>query len=140
MAFHNVPPNGFPDIPDIEDLEAVQGEVDQLRSGLTKQDVSNEFTVDTTYIDNFKAYKTNNIVYLSFKIKAQIADNTALITPASNVAIDTFLYCMSSIYKTDGSLFVDGAIWIDKGFTVLTYYGSASSPATGYVSMSYVTA
>ena len=35
MAFHNVPPNGFPDIPDIEDLEAVQGEVDQLRSGLT---------------------------------------------------------------------------------------------------------
>ena len=47
MAFHNVPPNGFPDIPDIADLEAVQGEVNvlksdvnELRSGLTNVDVA----------------------------------------------------------------------------------------------------
>ena len=52
MAFHNVPPNGFPDIPDIEDLEAVQGEVDQLKSGLTN--------VETTINGNMAVIKVNN--------------------------------------------------------------------------------
>lgn len=64
MAFHNVPPNGFPDIPDIEDLEAVQGEVDQLKSGLTNVDIalnvptnSGKNLVDDTSFDSYTSDK-----------------------------------------------------------------------------------
>lgn len=37
MAFHNIPPNGFPDIPDMEELEAVKAELATLKSGLTNK-------------------------------------------------------------------------------------------------------
>lgn len=53
MAFHNVPPNGFPDIPDIEDLEAVQGDVtvlksdvSELKSGLTNYENQNNTNLE----------------------------------------------------------------------------------------------
>lgn len=32
MSFHNVPPNGFPDLPDVEELEAVEKDVATLKS------------------------------------------------------------------------------------------------------------
>lgn len=35
MSFHNIPPNGFPDIPDMEELEAVVKDVASIKSGLT---------------------------------------------------------------------------------------------------------
>ena len=37
MAFHNVPPNGFPDLPDVEELEAVEKDVATLKSTATSQ-------------------------------------------------------------------------------------------------------
>lgn len=37
MAFHNIPPNGFPDIPDNEELEAVVKDVATLKNGLTNK-------------------------------------------------------------------------------------------------------
>lgn len=71
MAFHNVPPNGFPDIPDIEDLEAVQGDVNvlksdvsELKSGLTNVDVALSVPVGSgknlipLSLDNYKTYST----------------------------------------------------------------------------------
>ena len=37
MAFHNVPPNGFPDLPDVEELEAVEKDVATLKTTATSQ-------------------------------------------------------------------------------------------------------
>ena len=42
MAFHNVPPNGFPDIPDIEDLEAVEKDISGLKTSII--DVNSNLT------------------------------------------------------------------------------------------------
>lgn len=64
MAFHNVPPNGFPDLPDMEELEAVVKDVTSLKTsvaGLTedvgdldsnkanKADIATEFSDLTNY-------------------------------------------------------------------------------------------
>lgn len=43
MAFHNIPPNGFPDLPDMEELEAVVKDVANLKTSVSglSTDVSN---------------------------------------------------------------------------------------------------
>lgn len=43
MAFHNVPPNGFPDLPDMEELEAVEKDLAGVKASVAglAEDVSN---------------------------------------------------------------------------------------------------
>lgn len=43
MAFHNIPPNGFPDLPDMEEVEAVVKDVTTLKTSVVglASDVSN---------------------------------------------------------------------------------------------------
>lgn len=43
MAFHNIPPNGFPDLPDMEEVEAVVKDVTTLKTSVAglASDVSN---------------------------------------------------------------------------------------------------
>lgn len=36
MAFHNVPPNGFPDLPDMEEVEAVVKDVTNLKTSVAE--------------------------------------------------------------------------------------------------------
>lgn len=58
MAFHNVPPNGFPDIPDIEDLEAVQGDIAALKTGKApKTDIAANFSATANYAVGDLVYK-----------------------------------------------------------------------------------
>ena len=58
MAFHNVPPNGFPDIPDIEDLEAVQGDITALKTGKApKTDIAANFSDTANYAVGDLVYK-----------------------------------------------------------------------------------
>lgn len=58
MAFHNVPPNGFPDIPDIEDLEAVQGDITALKTGKApKTDIAANFSSTANYAVGDLVYK-----------------------------------------------------------------------------------
>ena len=50
MAFHNVPPNGFPDLPDVEELEAVQKDVQNLKTmKAAKADIAPEFSATSNY-------------------------------------------------------------------------------------------
>ena len=50
MSFHNVPPNGFPDLPDVEELEAVQTDVQNLKTmKAAKADIAPEFSATSNY-------------------------------------------------------------------------------------------
>lgn len=53
MAFHNVPPNGFPDLPDVEELEAVQKDVTNLKATTAEQGAA------ITNLNTEKANKTD---------------------------------------------------------------------------------
>lgn len=71
MAFNNIPPNGFPALPDVEDLEAVEKDVTSLKSsvlGLT-QDVTdlnaqkaNQITI-APFFNSETSYDVGDLVY-----------------------------------------------------------------------------
>lgn len=88
MSFHNIPPNGFPDIPGMEELEAVVKDVASLKSGLisfhgmtditnTVRNVHNTYTATDNCIlwvhigenENYPSarpylhYRINNVLY-----------------------------------------------------------------------------
>ena len=71
MAFHNVPPNGFPDLPDVEELEAVIKDVTNLKTSVAglSEDVSdlndnkaNQITI-APFFDPETAYEVGDLVY-----------------------------------------------------------------------------
>ena len=78
MAFHNVPPNGFPDIPDIEDLEAVQGDIASIKSTQTEQGTA------ITGLTANKAPKT---------------DIAAAFSAESNYAVGDLVYYDGTLYE-----------------------------------------
>lgn len=71
MAFHNVPPNGFPDLPDVEELEAVVKDVTTLKtsvSGLSEDvsDLEEQKANQITIAPAFNAettYEVGDLVY-----------------------------------------------------------------------------
>lgn len=71
MAFHNVPPNGFPDLPDVEELEAVVKDVTNLKTSVSglSEDVSdlndnkaNQITI-APFFSEETAYEVGDLVY-----------------------------------------------------------------------------
>lgn len=71
MAFHNVPPNGFPDLPDVEELESVVKDVTNLKTSVSglSEDVSdlndnkaNQITI-APFFDEETAYEVGDLVY-----------------------------------------------------------------------------
>lgn len=71
MAFHNIPPNGFPDIPDMEELEAVVKDVNSLKTSVSglATDVSNlsdnkanQITI-APFFDPETSYEVGDLVY-----------------------------------------------------------------------------
>lgn len=71
MAFHNVPPNGFPDLPDVEELEAVVKDVTTLKTsvaGLTEDveglndNKANQITI-APFFNEETAYDPGDLVY-----------------------------------------------------------------------------
>lgn len=71
MAFNNIPPNGFPALPDIEDLEAVVKDVNALKSsvlGLTEdvtdlnEQKANQITI-APFFNSETSYDVGDLVY-----------------------------------------------------------------------------
>lgn len=71
MAFHNVPPNGFPDLPDVEELESVVKDVTNLKTSVSglSEDVSdlndnkaNQITI-APFFNPETAYEVGDLVY-----------------------------------------------------------------------------
>lgn len=57
MSFHNIPPNGFPDLPDMEELEAVVKDVTNLKTSVAGL---------TTDVSNLSDNKANQITIAPF--------------------------------------------------------------------------
>ena len=78
MAFHNVPPNGFPDIPDIEDLEAVEKDIATLKTGKQNKTDNALETTDKTVVGSINEVKeaigvvSGNLSGLDNQIKVDI--------------------------------------------------------------------
>lgn len=71
MAFHNIPPNGFPDLPDMEELEAVVKDVASIKTSVAglSTDVSNlndnkanQITI-APFFDPEASYEVGDLVY-----------------------------------------------------------------------------
>ena len=71
MSFNNIPPNGFPALPDIEDLEAVVKDVTALKTsvlGLTEdvtdlnEQKANQITI-APFFNSETAYEIGDLVY-----------------------------------------------------------------------------
>ena len=71
MAFHNVPPNGFPDLPDVEELEAVVKDVTTLKTTTAEQGAAitnlgstkaNQITI-APFFNPETAYEAGDLVY-----------------------------------------------------------------------------
>lgn len=71
MSFHNVPPNGFPDLPDMEEVEAVVKDVTNLKTSVSglSEDVSdlndnkaNQITI-APFFNAETAYEVGDLVY-----------------------------------------------------------------------------
>lgn len=86
MAFHNIPPNGFPDLPDKEELEAVVKDVATLKSGLMSQDVLFNGSVDTTTPTDY-ALSDSTSKYLMIAIAIRwynsVASDNVIVIPQS---------------------------------------------------------
>lgn len=71
MAFHNVPPNGFPDLPDVEELEAVVKDVADLKTSKSaKADIAPDFSAES-------AYSAGDLVYHNGELYKFTADHAA---------------------------------------------------------------
>ena len=101
MAFHNVPPNGFPDIPDIEDLEAVQGDIATLKTRTSEQGTA------ITGLTTNKAPKT---------------DIAAAFSAESNYAVGDLVYYDGALYECTTAH--EAAAWNAEDFTAASV-GSA---------------
>lgn len=64
MAFHNVPPNGFPDLPDMEEVEAVVKDVATLKNDVSDLNDTkvNQITI-APFFNSETAYEVGDLVY-----------------------------------------------------------------------------
>ena len=140
MAFHNVPPNGFPDIPDIEDLEAVQGDIASIKStqteqgtaitGLTankapKTDIAAAFSAESNYAVGDLVYYDGTLYECTIEHAAgewAAADFTA-------ASVGSALNEVSSNLSTlSGKVILSGVAtsiraWTNDSFAVISVYG-----------------
>lgn len=123
MAFNNIPPNGFPALPDVEDLEAVVKDVTALKSSVSglSEDVSdlndnkaNQITI-APFFNSETSYDVGDLVYyngLSYRC-----------TNSHEGAWDAHDFAPTTIANELSSLM--------SGLTNLHYHKVAESASTG---------
>lgn len=79
MAFHNVPPNGFPDLPDVEELEVVVKDVADLKTGFSglSEDIGNLGGSIAPEFSTESAYAAGDLVYHSGALYEFTANHAA---------------------------------------------------------------
>ena len=97
MSFHNVPPNGFPDLPDVEELEAVEKDVVTLKSTATSQ--GEAITALQTAVGT----------------KAAKADVAPTFSAEGNYAVGDLVYYEGTLYKCTTAH--EAAAWDAEDFT-----------------------
>ena len=112
MAFHNVPPNGFPDIPDIEDLEAVQGDIATLKTRTNEQGTA------ITGLTTNKAPKT---------------DIAAAFSAESNYAVGDLVYYDGALYECTTAH--EAAAWNAEDFTAASVASALNEVSSNLIGL-----
>lgn len=112
MAFHNVPPNGFPDIPDIEDLEAVEKDVKTLKTTTSEQGAA------ITALGTNKAPKT---------------DISAAFSAESNYEVGDLVYYEGALYECTTAH--EAAAWSAEDFTAASVGSTISGVNSNLTSL-----
>lgn len=157
MAFHNVPPNGFPDLPDVEELEAVVKDVTTLKTTTAEQGAAitnlgstkaNQITI-APFFNPETAYEAGDLVYyngLSYRCTndhegAWDAADFAATTIAGEIAsVKSGLTNLGIIVPLVHEEMPNAATWesiqgVSIDVNAYRYFGlrlsTASSPVTG---------
>lgn len=79
MAFHNVPPNGFPDLPDMEEMEAVVKDVTNLKTSVSDltEDVEDLASGIAPEFSAESAYTADDIVWHEGALYVFTSDHAA---------------------------------------------------------------
>lgn len=155
MAFRNIPPNGFPALPDVEDLEAVVKDVTSLKtsvSGLT-EDVSdlneqkaNQITI-ASFFNSETSYDIGDLVYyngLTYRCTNAHegewdADDFVGTTIANE--LDSLKSGLTNVLKSDtfsGTADASGNVSLGNAINVLAVYGSHLFVPFQYLNTTYV--
>ena len=113
MAFHNVPPNGFPDLPDVEELEAVEKDVKTLKT------TTSEHGAAITALGTSKAAK---------------ADIAPTFSAESNYAVGDLVYYEGTLYECTTEH--EAAAWDAENFTAASIDDELSSLKSGLTNVS----
>lgn len=116
MAFHNVPPNGFPDLPDVEELAAVEKDVKALKTATSEQGAA------ITALGTAKAAK---------------ADIAPTFSAESNYAVGDLVYYEGALYECTTAH--EAAAWDAEDFTAATIDGELSSLKSGLTNVKGIT-
>lgn len=108
MSFHNVPPNGFPDLPDVEELAAVEKDVKTLKTTTTEQGAA------ITALGTAKAAK---------------ADIAPTFSAESNYAVGDLVYYEGALYECTTEH--EAAAWDAEDFTAVSIDDELSSLKSG---------
>ena len=115
-------------------------ELTTLKNGLNVSDISSNFTIDSSYVDNFCANKTGKVAVLSFRIKASCPNNTTLVTMSNSVK-PSYNDVVSPFFSSNGSIQTQGSAWIERNNrSVITYYGSSNMASGSYSTITYIIA
>ena len=112
MAFHNVPPNGFPDLPDVEELEAVEKDVKTLKT------TTSEHGAAITALGTSKAAK---------------ADIAPTFSAESNYAVGDLVYYEGTLYECTTEH--EAAAWDAENFTAASIDDKLSSLKSGLANL-----
>ena len=114
MAFHNVPPNGFPDLPDVEELEAVEKDVKTLKT------TTSEHGAAITALGTSKAAK---------------ADIAPTFSAESNYAVGDLVYYEGALYECTTEH--EAAAWDAENFTAASIDDELSSLKSGLTNVQH---
>lgn len=113
-------------------------ELSSLKAGLNVSDISSNFTINSSYVDNFCANKTGKVAVVSFRIKASCPNNTTLVT-MSDSAKASYNDVVSPFFGSNGSIQSQGSAWIERSNrSVITYYGSSNMTSGAYATVTYI--
>lgn len=117
-------------------LSAAQGKA--LNDQIAKTEVTNLLTNVSSSVDYLKAYKTGNVVQISFQVKAGITNSSVLFNLPSS--IQPSYNTVFGLYRgPDGKPNSEGAIWIESSARdKVKYYGNTISAAS-YTTIMYIT-
>lgn len=137
MAFRNIPPNGFPAIPDIEDLEGVEKDVSTLKTttaGLA-EDVS-ELRSGLTNVTSKVPIRGAFTVACS--VGQNIFNRSTMTLVEGTIPTHSFAYCLFGICNHGSSLDSPNTVESDGADSIIINAKTAQNIRIGWLDMTNI--